>query len=485
MSLTLDTIHALDTTKVAPFYFRKNKDGKYLITNEFGYYAYLEEGEFINFISWNIEPWKRQDELDSKLFIQNNTYQDRALLAYNKKNSFLAYGPPLHMIVTTLRCNHKCQYCHAAVAPMTAKNLDMTRETAEKVVDTIFYTSAPGLTIEFQWGESLVNWDIVQFIVEYARIKAKVLQKTLNFSLVSNLSLMDEEKLTWLLDRGVDICTSLDGDKQTHNWQRTYKDGDSFEKVIYWIKRINEERRNRWNPEYRMWALATWTKPWLKNYKEIIDTYIDIWLTTIWLRWLNPYGFAATERDTLEYTLDEYFEFYKDAMNYILEKNKEGIFLSEMLSKVYLNKILNNTDSGYMDVRSPSGIAIWWVAYNYDGKVYASDESRMLGRMGMEDFLMTPMLETGEETYKAMANSDVTKISVQSSTLDGIPGYIDHVYKPYLGVDLIYAFTQHGNVFSNFSKDDKTRIQVSMLDYLFEKLQDPENEKIFRNWLNN
>ena len=91
----------------------------------------------------------------------------------------------------------------------------------------------------------MVNWDIVQFIVEYARIKAKVLQKTLNFSLVSNLSLMDEEKLTWLLDRGVDICTSLDGDKQTHNWQRTYKDGDSFEKVIYWIKRINEERRNR------------------------------------------------------------------------------------------------------------------------------------------------------------------------------------------------------------------------------------------------
>jgi sulfatase maturation enzyme AslB (radical SAM superfamily) len=54
------------------------------------------------------------------------------------------------MIVTTLRCNHKCQYCHAAVAPMTAKNLDMTEDTARKVVDTIFYTSSPNLTIEFQ-----------------------------------------------------------------------------------------------------------------------------------------------------------------------------------------------------------------------------------------------------------------------------------------------------------------------------------------------
>jgi hypothetical protein len=33
---------------------------------------------------------------------------------------------------------------------MTAKEMDMTEETAKKVVDTIFYTSNPNLTIEFQ-----------------------------------------------------------------------------------------------------------------------------------------------------------------------------------------------------------------------------------------------------------------------------------------------------------------------------------------------
>jgi hypothetical protein len=33
---------------------------------------------------------------------------------------------------------------------MSAKNFDMTEETAKKVVDTIFYTSSPSLTIEFQ-----------------------------------------------------------------------------------------------------------------------------------------------------------------------------------------------------------------------------------------------------------------------------------------------------------------------------------------------
>ena len=65
------------------------------------------------------------------------------------------------------------------------------------------------------------------------------------------------------------------------------------------------------------------------------------------------YGFAAAAREALEYSLDEYFEFYKNAMDYILEKNKQGIFLKEMLSVMYLNKMLNNIDSGFMDVRSP------------------------------------------------------------------------------------------------------------------------------------
>ena len=54
------------------------------------------------------------------------------------------------MIVVTLRCNHKCKYCHAAVAPMTATQFDMDIETATKTVDTIFYTNSQSLTIEFQ-----------------------------------------------------------------------------------------------------------------------------------------------------------------------------------------------------------------------------------------------------------------------------------------------------------------------------------------------
>lgn len=106
----------------------------------------------------------------------------------------------------------------------------------------------------------------------------------------------------------------------------------------------------------------------------------------------------------------------------------------------------------------------------------------MLGRMGIEDFLLTPMLATGDQTMKAMAQSTVTRAALESSVIDGLPGYNDHVYKPYIGVDILYNFTQYGTIFSNFSKDEKNKMQIIMLDYIFEKLQDPENEKVFRSW---
>ena len=83
-------------------------------------------------------------------------------------------------------------------------------------------------------------------------MKAFVLKKQLTFALVTNLSLMDEEKLTWLLDNGVDICTSLDGDKETHNWQRVWNEGDSFERVTYWMNRISEEMEKRGRIGYKV-----------------------------------------------------------------------------------------------------------------------------------------------------------------------------------------------------------------------------------------
>jgi len=132
---------------------------------------------------------------------------------------------------------------------------------------------------------------------------------------------MTEDKLTRLLDKGVDICTSLDGDEMTHNYNRSGYDGNSFQTVTYWMKRVDEEKKKR--NMGGVSALLTVTKETLKDYKKIIDTYRNLGLSGIFLRWLNPYGFAAADLKSLAYEKEEWIDFYKKSLDYIIEINKK------------------------------------------------------------------------------------------------------------------------------------------------------------------
>jgi His-Xaa-Ser system radical SAM maturase HxsB len=360
--------------------------------------------------------------------------------------------------------------------------MDMTKKTAKKVVDTIFYTSNSSLTIEFQGWEALVNWDVVKYIVEYAEMKASHLHKTLQFALVTNLTLMDEEKLAYIIEHNIWMSTSLDWDEDVHNFNRTFKDGNSFEKVTYWIKRINEEfEKNGRNS--KIWALLTVSKKTLTKYREVIDTYVELGLDSIFLRPLNPYGFAAADLEKLGYSTEEFIDFYHKSMEYILELNKKWTIFRESLSSIYLSKILTDRDPNYLDERSPCWACIWQVAYNFDGKIYSCDEGRMLWRMWDDNFLMTELTESGEETYKNMIESDTTKAMVQVSTLDWLPGYNDSVYKPYIWVCPIHSYKTSWNIIPNYSKDHKKVLDYAVLDFLFKNLRIEENKKIFESWL--
>lgn len=486
--LDLKNIQKIDTNT---WFFRFKRFGEdYLITNDIAKHAFLTKSEFANFIAWKITEWEKYEELLAAKFIKDENYEKDLTFWMAKKNDFLDVWPSLHIIVVTLRCNHKCQYCHAAVAPMSAKEMDMTLDTAKKVVDTIFFTSNPGLTIEFQGWEALVNWDVVKYIVEYASIKALHLNKQVKFALVTNLTLMDDEKLDFLLKNDVDLTTSLDWDEETHNFNRTYKDDwNSYEEVIWWIKKINQEYKERkiMTPNgddfKKIWALVTVTRKTLERGKQLIDTYVDLWMHWIFLRPLNPYGFAAVEKEMLAYTREEFIDFYKTSLDYILELNKKWIMFTEMLSSIYLAKIITEWDPNFLDERSPCWACIWQVAYNYDWKIYSCDEGRMFARMWDDSFLMWEVEESWENTYRKMLSSDTTRTMVQASTLDWLPGYNDSVYKPYIGVCPIHSYKESWNIIPNFRKDPKRVLDEAVLDILFDKIRNPETKDLFWKWL--
>jgi sulfatase maturation enzyme AslB (radical SAM superfamily) len=71
---------------------------------------------------------------------------------YRTKREFLKSFNGLHMVVVTLRCNQRCNYCHASSQPTDQQRWDMTPETAINVVHKIMASPSEVIKIEFQGG---------------------------------------------------------------------------------------------------------------------------------------------------------------------------------------------------------------------------------------------------------------------------------------------------------------------------------------------
>ncbi len=351
----------------------------------------------------------------------------------------------------------------------------MSIETARKVVDTIFCTPSSVITIEFQGGEPLVNWPVVKFIIEYARKKNQSAGKNLFITLVTNLSLLTEERYKFLVKNKIIFCTSLDGPKELHNKNRPWPGGDSYRATVSWIKKIRE-RQKKDKDLYYISALLTVSKFSLNQAKKIIDTYVKYGFSGIHLRPLSFLGLSGTMRDRIGYSAGDFLKYWRETMDYIISLNLKNKTFQERGSKIMLQKIFIDQDPGFLDLRSPCGAGIGQMLYNYNGKVYTCDEGRMIGD---DTFLIG---NVNQNSYKEMISHDTVKSMCVASLLDNLP--CDNcVYKPYCGVCPVLNYALYGNVFNSLPNNEKCQLQQGMLDYLFGKLENKKIRDIFETWV--
>lgn len=461
--------------KVGFFRFKK-LNGKYLITNDVGNFQFLTPTQFDNFVHGKIE--KKDNlylELSEKWFIRGEEDVEGLSKKFLQKNNFLKAGPNLHIVVVTFRCNFKCIYCQTSSKNMNRKDLDMDLETAEKVVDTIFETPNDSIVLEFQGGEPLLNWEVVKFIVDYSIDKQQATGKNLYLSLVTNGSLLTKEKIDFLLDRKVAICFSLDGPEPVHNHNR----GANHKKVKKAMRETTKLYRERF-PQHLPGALTTVTRFSLDYPREIVDEYVELGLEGIHLRPVNAIGVAKDCPEKWLYTTEQFLDFYREALDYVLELNKKGHFFLERTAHIFLIKILTGEDPGFVDILSPCGAGVGQLAYNYNGDVYTCDEGRMLAIRGDESFKIGNVFK---DTLKDLLSNNVVKAMCIASCLDGIPHCSDCAYKPYCGICPVLNYIDGGSIFSQIPLNEKHILYSGILDFLFEKMQDPDAMKIFNNWV--
>ena len=146
-------------------------------------------------------------------------------------------NPPLTSISLAIaqKCNLGCSYCYAQEGGFGVKAKNMPLEKAISAVDLLFaqnHTSNK-MNIAFLGGEPLANREALQAVTRYAKERAVVESKRINFSITTNGTLLTEDDANFFECYGFSVTVSLDGVGEIHDRLRPFKGGKgSYERII-------------------------------------------------------------------------------------------------------------------------------------------------------------------------------------------------------------------------------------------------------------
>ena len=421
----------------------------------------------------------RNDELYQKL--KNNYFileskadflADDKIHAMRELKNYLFSSTSLHIFAVTNACNLSCIYCQAKDKSSSLGGF-MNPEIGRKAVALALQSPCKDLTFEFQGGEPLLNFSVIkEMIEECERTKG---EKCVQYTMVSNLLALTEDKLEYLAKHNVQVSTSLDGPRNVQEYNRRMKmPGSSYEVVFNNYKKLQEYGIDGG-------AIETTTRYSLKYAREIVDEYIKLGMKGIFIRPLTPLGFAKADWDQLGYTPEEFLVFYQEAFQHILDINKAGTVFPEFLATYFLKKILQGYSLNYMELRSPCGAVTGQLSYYYDGSVYTCDEGRMVSEMGDCAF----KLGTVDNSYDEILESPVCKATQAASVIESLPGCSDCVYQPYCGVCPVVTYALEKDIFPKGPRGFRCKVYMGIQDYLFSLIEEGTDEimKILQSWV--
>lgn len=465
-----------------PFRFTRFNKNEVFISNECGEYIFISNDSFKQLIDFNLD-------INSDIFLNLKGKQivtntevapmiDMLATKYRTKKSFLNNFTSLHMVVPTLKCNSSCKYCQVSRKDVTAKGCTMNKATARKTVDLIFKSPAPYIKIEFQGGEPLLEFWLIKYIIEYAEWVNLFKKKELEFVICTNLTLMTRKMLMYLKGHRVYISTSLDGPKDLHNINRPLqKENNSYDEVTDKI-----ELCRKYLGDDSVSALMTTSRHNLNRLNDVVDEYLKQGFNSIFLRSLNPYGFARRNGQSIAYQIDEFINEYKKALDYIIDINLRGTYFVEGFASLLLTRMLTPFSTGFVDMQSPAGVAIGGVIYNYDGNVYISDEARMLAAGGDNTFFMGSV---NDKTYLELFNSEFLHSLTSKSCLECLPACSYCAYQSFCGADPVRNYSEQGDIIGNRTTSEVCKKNKEIMEFLLKLIKngDMKTQQVLWSWI--
>jgi His-Xaa-Ser system radical SAM maturase HxsB len=464
-----------------PFRFQKINSKKEILVNEVGDFLLVPVGTAEKIILKQITKIENEDlyfDLISSFFICEeaippllNVLEAR----YRTKKSFLDQFTALHIFVISLRCEHTCHYCQVSRVTENKDQFDMSLYNIDEGIKIMMKSPNPHVTMEFQGGEALLAFNNIKYAVLKAKEEALLNGKHITFVICTNLAPLTDDMLPFIKEHNIMISSSLDGPSFIHNQNRHRPERNSYEVTIEGLKKCRENLG-----EDNISALLTTTNLSLDYPDEIVDEYVQQGFRNIFLRPISPYGFATYNEKKNKYQTEKFLTFYKAAFEKIIDYNKQGYYIREDYATVILKKILTPFPVGYVDLQSPAGMINNVIVFNYDGKIYASDEARMLAEMNDFTFQLGIL---GKSTYNDIFYGEKAMTISESWANESLAGCSECAFQPYCGADPVLNYATQGNMYGYRPTSVFCQKNMEIIRYLFDLMEDKSIEKLFRSWI--
>jgi uncharacterized protein len=311
--------------------------------------------------------------------------------------------PPENFPLTTIvlnvtnQCNLSCAYCYEygedkiVNTENGSKPKFMSELTARESVDFMFREAGENRMVHltFFGGETLMNLPVLKSTIRYARERAAVAGKEVDFSLTTNATLLKPDVIEFLAENHVGVTISIDGPKEVQDQFRVFSNGmGSYDIVAPKIRELL--RRHQTRPVGARVTLTTNTLDIRKIFRHLTE---DIGFREV--------GFApVTTAPNRSYAIGE------DGFDSMLDQFRS-------LAAEFLDAAVENRHHGFSNVKDtleeihkgvskpyPCGAGLGLMGVSTDGDValchrFAGSDAHKLGtvRDGIDRLVQIGFLE--------------------------------------------------------------------------------------------
>ncbi len=350
-------------------------------------------------------------EFDRELVLEaieeiQSLIDEKELFSEDPRKSIFPTAPSQHIVKALCLhvahdCNLKCRYCFAAQGNFEGTKCLMSVEVAKAALDFLVANSGSRKTLECDLfgGEPLMNWKVIEWIVDYRYKLQRESGKKIRLTITTNGTLLNDERIDYINKHFYNCVLSLDGRKSVNDYMRPkLNDIGSYDTIVPKFKKLVDNRGKNTALDRRSYYLrGTYTSKNLDFDKDVLHMadlgFSEISVEPVVADKGEPY--ALKEED-----LPEIFESYDRLADAMIDRKKNGKDFN------FFHYVIDLKNGPCLLKRiSGCGAGSEYFAITPEGDVYPCHQF-----VGDEDFILGNVLEGLDKVpFRAdFFNSNVT-----------------------------------------------------------------------------